>query len=261
MYDSWSHDKTLNVYRKMTPNCSGKWKDMEAVTNPDEADFHIIIDKTTKHKFDPKKAIYISAHPIGYPGHYDPTECVARIDYSTTSGFIEWWLKYDYDYLSSMPYPKKTKGCVCIMTSSDSADYQRDRLKYMDEFNTQYLGLVHMFGRHTNPLGDGIDYWFGKEILEDYNYSLEFDAYCENYFSERLADSLLMWCKPLYKGGWGVEKFIPEESFIYIGDKTPRELLIATNEPIDLKPIEEARYKILNELQVWAKVYNTIKSL
>jgi len=247
----------------MTPNCSGKWKDMEAVTNPDEADFHIVIDFAKQHKVNPKKAIYISAHPTGYAGYYDPRpeECIASINYKNTSGFVEWWLKYDYDYLSAMKYPIKTKGCVCIMTSTACVDYQIDRLKYMDEFNTQYLGLVDMFGRHTNPLGNGVDYWFGKEILEDYNYSLEFDAYAENYFSERIADSLLMWCKPLYKGGTGLEKYIPAESFTYIGDKTPRELIESTNETIDLKAIEEARYRILNELQVWAKVYNTIKTL
>jgi len=262
IYDNWDNDKTLNVYRKMTPNRSGKWKDMVAITNPDEADFQIIIDYT-KRKIDPKKAIYISAHPTNQAGYYDPKpeECVASINYKTTSGFLEWWLKYDYDELSKMECPEKTKLAACIMRNITLADYQKDRVTYMDKFNTDNLGLVDMFGRETNPLGNEKDYWFGKEILADYKHSLEFDAYAENYFSERIADSLLMWCKPIYKGGWGVEKYIPKNSFAYLDDINLREYLISDDWEKSIKDISEARDLILNKLQVWAKVYDCIKAL
>ena len=67
---------------------------------------------------------------------------------------------------------------------------------------------------------------------------------------------------PWYKGGTGLEKFIPEESFGYIGNKAPQELLWAIQQkPINIGAIKEARYNILNKLQVWAKVYDTIKAL
>ena len=255
MYDSWSHDKTLDVYRKMTPKRSGKWKELVAVTNPDEADFHVIVDYTTKHKFDPKKAIYISAHPKGCPGHYEPEEYLARIDYSTTSGFIEWYVDYDYDELSNMDCPNKTNFLACIMTTSNGRDYQKDRIAYIDDFLTYFPNMVDMYGKGRNPVEN-------KDFLIYYRYCLEFDAYGENYFSERVADALLMYCMPWYKGGTGLEKFIPEESFGYIGNKAPQELLWAIQQkPINIGAIKEARYNILNKLQVWAKVYDTIKAL
>jgi len=257
MYDSWGHDKTLDVYRKMTPGRSGKWKDMEAVVDANDADYHIIIDYTTKHQFDPKKAIYISAHPVGYPGHHDPVDCLARIDYRTDSGFLEWWLKYDYDELSQFAIPNKTRDIACIMTSTSCVDYQIDRLTYMEGV----VG-VDMYGRQTNPLIDGEGHWGGKEIIADYKYTLEFDAYCKNYFSERVADSILMYCMPFYKGGTNVEAYLPKESFAYIEPTTPQELVNRIlNTKIDYKAIEEARYLILNKLQLWAKVYDKIQTL
>jgi len=247
---------------------------MVGVTNPDEADFHIIIDKTTRHKFDPKKAIYISAHPTGYPGYFDPSpdECIASINYKNTSGFLEWWLNYDYDILSAMKCPVKTKPLICIMTTSDGQDYQKDRLAYMEEFCTNYPANVDVYGRtpHTGAisksyrgvLGNITEHWYGKEILADYGFSLEFDAYAENYFSERIADALLMYCMPFYKGGTGLEKYIPKESFAYIGDMDCHQLIrVVQSDIANLKAIEEARYNILNKLQLWAKVYSTIKKL
>ena len=34
----------LDSIIKMTPGCKGVWKDMVAVTNPNEADYYIIMD-------------------------------------------------------------------------------------------------------------------------------------------------------------------------------------------------------------------------
>ena len=280
IYSNFGDDYTLNVYRKMTPGRSGKWKDMEAVLNRDEADFHIVIDRTHR-RVDPKKTIYISAHPMGSPGYYDPKpeECVASINYKDTSGFLEWWIDYDYDTLSRMnfEYPQKTKNLCCIVSNSSGGDYQRDRMDFIDRFCGATPLLLDLYGRmeptrntdmsYKGELGKDIpdNYWIGKEILRDYRYSLEFDAYCKNYFSERFADAMLLWCMPLYSGGTGLEKFFPENSFRYVNVKgngdDVREIIKSNFWEENIEAMKNARHLILNKYQLWPKVYDTIKSL
>jgi len=280
IYSSFGADYTLNVYRKMTPGRSGKWKDMEATLDKNEADFHIIIDNTHQ-RVDPKKAIFISAHPTDYPGYYDPKpeECVASINYKDTSGFLEWWLEYDYDELSKMSfrYPQNYKNLCCIIIDARGHDYQKDRVAFIERFCEKTPLLLDLYGRikptrntdmsYKGELGENTPgkYWWGKEILQDYKYSLEFDAYCKNYFSERFADAILLWCMPLFSGGTEVEKFMPENSFRYIdvkgnGDDV-REIVKGGFWEENIEAIRNARYLILNKYQLWPKVYDTIKNL
>ena len=292
------HDRLLDTFRKMTPGRSGTWKDVTAVTSPDAADYHVVVDET-KFKVDPKKAIYIGGHPTsctGYSDFEDRGGYVAKIDLAHEPGFGEWWLRADYDELSNLQPPKKTKDLTCILSNTRVFDYHKRRIQFMVEFCSKYPTRVDLYGRiqiqdgesslHNSYKGvagiqEGVSsyldrYWYGKRrCIEPYRYSLEFDmgrspemGICENYFSERFYDSMLLWTMPIYYGGTNIEKYLPPNSFRYIDifnpNHTPEYVIDIVNSDFreeHISDIAEARNLLLNKYQIWPRLHSIIKEI
>lgn len=265
VYDPEGNERYLDIIRKMTPNRSGVWKDMVAVTNISDADWCVVIDSTSARVPD-DRTLYISAHPKmeGYDGYCDLSGKQHKLDNSETFGFGEWWLKHDYDYLCKLEKPPKSDKTVYILSDA-SGGYGRSRRKdfasVLEQKGVDVYGRIKGVGK--GELGENTrdGYWFGKEsLLCDAKYSVEVDVGpCRNYFSERVFDSVLMWCKPLYWGGTNVEKYLPSGSFQYIdiyGDGSD----VINPEPVDYDAIAEARQLLLNKYQLWPRVYEYIKS-
>lgn len=264
----------LNTYRKMTPGRSGKWKDLEGTDKLEEADWFVVIDQCNRNT-PAERTIRIGAHPPCCGGYvnFDKVNAAIKLDIKNTFGFGEWWLLYDYDFLSNLKPMVKSKDLVCIITNQDQQDYQKRRKQYLLKFTSKYS--LDIYGRikpegtmikyYNFELGENTNttYWFGKEkVLAESRYSLEFDAgECENYFSERFFDAMLLWCMPLYWGGTNVEKYLPAESFRYIdmsksGDDISN---IADYREQHIKEMGEARDLLLNKYQIWPRVYAAIK--
>lgn len=295
---SISHERLFETLRKMTPRKSGQWKDISATTNPDIADFHVVIDETTFNT-DPKKTIYVGGHPTccaGYSNFENRGGYIAKLDIAETFGFGEWWIELDYDALSTLQNPVKTKNLSCILSDTRVFQCHRDRIKFMVEFCKKYSSEVDLYGRIQIRDGEdslnhsykgclGVDasvtnymnrYWHGKlPALEPYRYSLEFDmgrnpetGKCENYFSERFFDSMLMWCMPIYYGGTNIEQYLPINSFryfdLYNANHTAEYILDIIHSDFreqHLADIAEARDLLLNRYQIWPRVHEIIHSL
>lgn len=262
IYSPETNEQFLEIIKKMTPGSSGKWKDMEAVTDITKADWYVVIDDTPL-SLPEERTLYMSAHPYieGYSGYRDQSSHKHKLDLKDTFGFGEWWLKYDYDYLSSFKKPDKQKD-ICFIVSNAEGDYGRTRRKcFASLLSTQGVNVYgRIKGVGNGELKSGEGYWFGKEdVLSEHAYSVEVDVgITSNYFSERVFDSILMWCKPLYWGGDNLQKYLPNGSFQYIDiykDKLP------VVEPIDYSAIEEARDLLLNKYQLWARAYEYIKKV
>ena len=288
IYNGESNEDFLKILSKMTPNRSGKWKDMVGVTDPKKADFCIIQDRSG-HSCPENKCIYMGAHP-DIP-NYDTYVCfdgkgIARLDLRDTFGFGEWWLEYDYDTLSKMKRPKKTKDLCCILSNAEGRPDHLARKQYMERFCSKHP--VNLYG-HIKPTGSmnkyykgklgeytPTTYWFGKEkVLEEHRYTLEFDNATikgtseyethptKHYFSERFFDDILLWTTPIgVICATNIGDYLPEGSFRYAdftlnGDDVEE---MIKEEP-DWKALDEARDLLLNKYQVWARVYEVIKSL
>ncbi len=273
MYPSWDNRQTLEMYRKMTPNCSGVWDNIVGVTSKQDADYCVIIDYT--HERIPEgKAIYVSAHPkmIGFNGYYDLSKYPLKLDAKDTFGFGEWWLKYDYDYLMDLTPPKKTKDLCCIMSDTDGAHGRTQRKKWLKEYAIN--NPVNIYGRiegiGMGKLGSGEHYGgnhcHGKEeVLEEHKYSIEVDVgLTRNYFSERLFDSLLMWCFPFYYGSTNLEDFLPANCFRYIDIYSDvsqiNEWIESDIREFYMDDIAEARDLLLNKYQIWARIHEFINN-
>lgn len=264
-YEPETNEKFLEIIRKMTPNRSGAWQEMTAITDMNKADYVVVIDNTT-HPVPKDRTIYMSAHPYmeGYSG-YNTGEGLYSIDNKRQFGFGEWWLSYDYDYLSNMPPMEKTTDCVTIMSNAGGS-YGRDRRKRFAKI-LKSKGIP-LYGRIDGGQELGTNtrdtYWFGKEeILYGARYSVEIDVGpCRNYLSERVFDALLMWTMPLYWGCTNAEYFIPADSFHYIDiNGNGEDVLEIIKQPVNYDAIKPARDICLNKLQIWPRTYETIKNL
>jgi hypothetical protein len=284
-YDTTPPELLLHIYSKMTPQRSGRWKDMVGVLSPDDADFIIIIDKC-KHianAYPPEKLIYIGSHYKGIPNYqcFDGVPCAASLDLAKDMGFNEWWINYSYDELVDMKPAEKTKDLIAIVSDTQKHTYQklRKNLIYKICERSDLIGFFELYGRmrptgctpryHKGPLGENskTDWMSGKEgVYKAARYALELDGGpAINYVSERFFDALLLWAMPLYWGGTDIEKFFPEKSFQYIdihGDGSDAIDIARTDfREQNLDAIAEARNLILNEYQIWPTVYRVIKNL
>lgn len=293
LQSEWDNKKVLDTYKKMTPGRSGKWKDMIAVTSIDEADFCVIIDYTI-HTVPPEKAIYIGAHPTSCTGYvcFDDKPAFAKLDLKNTPGFGEWWLNIDYDTACTLQPTLKSKNICCIISNQRLFDYHRKRIEFLNTYCDKYTNSINVYGRIIptstekaisnnlhGPLGStpkdvsyDSTYWYGKEtVLEQHRYALEFDmgaspemGICENYFSERFIDDMIMWCMPIYYGGTNIHKYLPENSFKYVDifkDNSEYIYNIVNSDfrEIHLNDMAEARDLLLNKYQLWPRIYNIVK--
>jgi len=275
--------KLLDIFKKMTPGSKGAWGNLQAIDNYD-SDYYAIIDylpSELKSTIDENKCIFIGAHPETMHAYrnLDKVKCFKAIDIGKERGFLEWWIKYDYDYLSNLQPISKSKNLACIMSDSNSQFYHTARREHLERFCNKYSQEVDVYGRlnpwgsiitsykgacgSANPSATNNDLMSGKEqVYETYRYALEYDCPGIHYMSERVADAFLLWAMPIYWGGLGAEKYLPEDSFIKLditGDGS--DFINKLNEETyqkALPAIAKARNIILNEWQIFPMAHKAI---
>jgi hypothetical protein len=285
-------DYLLKLFSKFTPKQSGTWGKLVGVDSYDKADVFAVIDYLPNHlknKINEKNTIYLGAHPPEMSAYHDMSnyKCLAKFDCKYTLGFLEYWLSYDYDYLSALkPNIKNWKLCS-IVSNARTQSYHTKRIDFLKRFTTKLRSTneeFHLFGRIVPDTEDmkyyyrgvrgesdargfatsGKDHMYGKEeVYSLHKYALEFDAFSNGgYFSERVADSLLMWSMPIYWGGQNVHKVLPENSFRYLNiDASGEDVLEIINSDFyekNLDAVAEARNIILNQELIWPKCHKVI---
>lgn len=287
----------LDTLTKMTPQCSNRWKDMEAVTDPDKADFICVFDGYSASKLPLDRTLYFGQHPKIENGHcpafrtWAEIDCLGKYPLDKHWNCGEWWIPQNYDELTKMKYKdvKKDKKLCCIMTYQNHKPMYAQRLIFMEKFSATVKDY-DLYGRPSEKfLENGIlseaykgqlgpkefdakkgEHFLGKEIVGQYDYSLEFDVGpTKNYISERFYDALLLWTFPFYFGSTNVEEILPEGSFANLDiqdtsfENTIATRFIAENKPSKstIEKMAEARDLLLNKYQTWARVYETIKEL
>lgn len=280
--NSESPAKLLELFRPFTPGCSGVWGQLKGVPHYKEADYFAVIDYLPPGLgVDESKCIFLGAHPETMQAYknMDNYKGFKMYDCKNTFGFGEWWLKYDYDYLTALKPMTKPKNLACIMSDANSQSYHTKRRDYLEKFCNNYGKEIDVYGRikpwgsiipsykshcgSANPGAEANDHMSGKEsVYETYKYALEFDATGKYYFSERIFDCLLLWCMPVYWGGESLHTFIPGESFKYLnidGDGT--DVIAALHSDLyekSLPAISKARDLLLNKYHVWARTHEAI---
>ena len=293
---SWHFDNPtvfLDTLLKMTPGCKGKWKDMEAVTDPFEADFCAIFDGYNG-KYPKDRALFFGQHPLveqHSPAfrRWENQQALGRYALDEHLNAGEWWIGHTYDELDKLKYERKSRNLCCVMTYQTHIPMYEQRVKFMEGFTSRFKEY-DLYGRpeenfkgnkafnsvYRGALGNNTynaylgEHLIGKEKVGEYRYSLEYDVGpTKNYISERFYDAMLLWTMPIYFGSSNVQDFLPENSFQYIdlyGEPDSEALKVLDyvyNDFVEhhIKDLAEARNMLLTKYQTWPYVYNKIKEL
>lgn len=176
-----------------------------------------------------------------------------------------WYVTNSFDDLNQLPPPIKQKACSWITSGIDRTANHRDRLAF--------LKLIHGSQADCEFYGRGLPDWAGAGSINNkwygmapYYYNLAIENYADNdwYVSEKLWDSLLSWCLPIYYGGSAADKLLPPGSFLRLpsmDEKGLRYIQEVTATPdawYEAKDaIAEARQIILHKLNLvnWLSEY------
>lgn len=279
-----SSSNVLEDYRHQTPQNSGNWEDVIAVTNPDEADYLIIQDETSDSsllsKFESKKRLYFNREALS-------TGILNRINkdeynifsFWDGSGYlpIRWWygtnvgassqgyggITKTYDELSTLEPYQKTKKLCCILSDKVMNEGHGIRKnfaeKYVNKYPLDLYGSVS-FKNSTIPNNDKI------LALKDYKYCLGFDNqdFIKDFFGTQFSDTILAWSIPIFWCGTDLRRYFPEGSFIQFDARNPEEIdrihQIVENDDYEsrLPALKEARNLILNKYNFWPTIKKVI---
>ena len=176
-----------------------------------------------------------------------------------------WYLTNSFEELDQLPPPVKLKHCSWITSGIDRTANHRDRLSF--------LKLIHDSDVDCDFYGRGLPDWARAGSINNkwygmapYRYNLAIENYADNdwYVSEKLWDSLLSWCLPIYYGGSAADKLLPPGSFLRLpsmDEKGIRYIQEVTATPDAWyeaqEAIAEARQIILHKLNLvnWLSEY------
>ena len=182
-------------------------------------------------------------------------------DFAPTPGYMPaiWYHPNSFRELNEMPPPEKTKLCSWITSGISRTTNHRRRLDFIKMLQDQKLNF-DLYGRNlpnfANTNGSVNNKW---HAMAPYYYNLAIENYADNdwYVSEKLWDSLLAWCLPIYYGGSAADKLLPPGCFLRLpsldekGVEFIKEVVATPNYWYAAKEaIAEARQIILHELNL-----------
>ncbi|WP_016953444.1 glycosyltransferase family 10 domain-containing protein [Anabaena sp. PCC 7108] len=139
-------------------------------------------------------------------------------DFAPTPDYMPaiWYHSNSFQDLDEMPCPEKVSNCSWITSGINRTANHRQRLDFLQSLQSQGL-QVDFYGRGlqkwVKTSGELGNKWYG---MAPYYYNLAIENYTSNdwYVSEKLWDSLLAWCLPIYYGGTAADKLLPTGSFL-----------------------------------------------
>tara|TARA_B100001175_G_C19480362_1_gene626760 strand:+ start:804 stop:1778 length:975 start_codon:yes stop_codon:yes gene_type:complete len=220
----------LDKYKKNTPGNKGVWKNIQAVTNYNEADYLIVLDNLYKdivnlgeehflNKFDNfDKIIHFQRENTGILKYgrknWYLNNILPKLKHHITydKGFLYTFapasfINKTYDELKSMKYPNKTKNISCVVSSkqlNQFTDGYFKRTTFIRKYSQLYPNKIDIYGRGWNKyiLGDNYKGTLGSyhqeknittdksNALLDYHYSIAL----ENFYNERLISEKITDC-------------------------------------------------------------------
>lgn len=277
-----SGKKEHDFMRRFTPNCSGKWRNIETCDNFDDANLYIAFwshDPVLRKKCPPHSVLnftrapsHVIARALARSKLGDET--IASRWPTENHNPIVWWVGKTYSELVNNPFPPKSKLISCITTGRYRRSGHKHRIEFLKRLTHAHPGILDLFGKNVGRFdlstisdykGPIKDKWDG---LAPYRYSFVFENTAEkNYFSEKFADAILAGCMPIYWGCTNLSDFFPEDSFVEL-DTTKDEAVNTVMEIINsdyreqhLAALEKAKDLILNKYQVWPTLHRVINGL
>jgi Glycosyltransferase family 10 (fucosyltransferase) C-term len=128
-----------------------------------------------------------------------------------------WYHANSFRELDEMPIPEKINPCSWITSGISRTANHRQRLSFLHQLQEAAGDKIDIYGRdlpeRIKSQGEMKNKWYS---MAPYYYNLAIENYADNdlYVSEKLWDSLLAWCLPIYYGGAAADKLLPPGSFL-----------------------------------------------
>jgi Glycosyltransferase family 10 (fucosyltransferase) C-term len=174
-----------------------------------------------------------------------------------------WYLRCSFAELERGKVPEKQKICSWITSGISRTENHRKRLEFLRLLQENKLEF-DLYGRNlpdwSNSLGTVEDKW---NAIAPYYYNLAIENYAENdlYVSEKLWDSLLSWCLPIYYGGSAADKLLPKGSFLRLPSLDEKGLAYIQDVTSSLDAWYEAKEKIAEARQIILHELNLLQWL
>lgn len=251
------NEKWLRDIEQLTPESSRRWGTIEAITDPEAADYHAVFNQPSVTD-DPDRRLLFCMEPPCLPNcsGWDRLDALAKYPLSRYHKPQNWWIDRSYDELVAMEPPEKTEDLSWITTDKGrdvdgpvgtlrrlmlAAGYRRHaskrlplipdqptdghilRMDFLKNLEAEHPEVFDLYGRggFSGPhyRGPIEDKWTG---LADYRYSLAVENYRgPNYFSEKITDALLAWSMPIYWGCTNLGDYLPEDSYLWLDIEDP----------------------------------------
>lgn len=280
----------LERFRKQTLRNSGIWTEKNitlfGVNDPQAADWTVVLGDydPVVHRLDLKRTVYVQRE-LPANGYQPPpfhSSCARVLNYQNGYCLGIWWVEKPFYELLSLQMPTRNLKVGTIVTAKRETEGQRLRLDFLEKFSQLAPELVDIYGKDEAALRalfgpcycgslpyDGPNSRNGDKsaAIESYPLSFVFEnCLQENYFSEKLLDTILLWSFPLYWGCPNLSDFFPYGSYARLDIGSPYfdydELVqwILDEPRINLDAFTEARNRILWHHNLWAMLARLIES-
>ena len=277
-----SSEQMLDDYRHQTPGCSGVWEDIEAVTNPDDADFLVIQDECNKglwDKFEPEQRLYFSREALTPDSiyKYSDEEC-KHFSFWDETGMLwtKWWypnkfsggINMTYDELVDLEPVGGSKKISCILSNKEMCTGHIKRKRFVFDMMSKKRGFMDLYGG-TPSANSSLVEDDKRSGLLNYMYHLAFDNQnnIKDFFGTQFTDAILTWTVPIFWGGAELDKYFPEGSYETFDVDDPKEIdrIVDIVESEDyesrIPALKDARDLILNKYNMWPVIKDAIDTI
>jgi hypothetical protein len=174
-----------------------------------------------------------------------------------------WYLRSSFEELNTGKVPEKQKICSWITSGISRTENHRKRLAFLRLLQENNLEF-DLYGRDLPDWSNSLGMVENKSnAIAPYYYNLAIENYAENdlYVSEKLWDSLLGWCLPIYYGGEAADKLLPKGSFLRLPSLDEKGLAYIQDVTSSLDAWYEAKEKIAEARQIILHELNLLQWL
>ncbi|MCX6651403.1 MAG: glycosyltransferase family 10 [Methanomassiliicoccales archaeon] len=279
---------------RQTPSGSYQWGDYKFVFNQDlgECDYWVVeesVPETTTCHCPPEHTVFMTGEPPCIRT-YNPfflyqfhtvVSCHRNLIHRrviNTQPALPWfigmrwdsqtknWKKEhnkDYDELQSMPDPKKDRLVSVITSDKTAIKGHRIRLDFVRKLEKEIGGDLDVFITNKMSLEDKWD------AIGRYRYHIALENCIHtDFWSEKLADSILGLSYPIYYGCPNISDYLPNHSYtpININDyagslRTIKEIIYSDEREKHLDALREAKRRVLDQYNIFPLLASILDTL
>jgi len=274
-------------FARQTPGSLGKWENFEFILDQQDetVDAWVAFDNPTepvRAKCNPDNTFFITAEPpelrsynpwflkqfrwvitchdIKHRGHIRAQQCQpwhvgVGIDAQ------EFRTNLDYDALSNMPMPEKTRLISAAISNKAITEAHRQRLDFVYRLKAVLGDQLSLLGVGCQPF---VDKW---DAVAPYRFHLALEnAVRPHYITEKLGDAFLGYAFPFYFGAPNIGDHYPDGSYAPIDLSRPeaaiQQICQAIDDNLDMQrreQVAQARHAVLNQWNMFPRLVRVLR--